>query len=302
MNYDQILEARRLFEAGQNVSQRFREAGTNPLPVLELVYDLQAGSYVEYAEKHRASLEDYADEMAAIARRHIESPGSILDVGCGELTTLSFFLSKIPELVTEAHAFDVSLSRLRVGEQFARQNMGPASQRLNIVAAELQALPYRTASIDVSVSNHALEPNGGQERAILSELFRVTKNLLILFEPCYETASEDAKNRMTSMGYVKGLEKVARELGAEVVEIVPMTNIRNPLNPTACFVIRPPQKQPASVAEGSVYALPGTDLPVDRTEHGYISPDTGILFPIVTGIPILRKNAGIYATSLLNSR
>jgi SAM-dependent methyltransferase len=300
MDYTQILEARMLFASKQNVSQRYREDGYNKLEVLELVYDLQAGSYVEYAEKNREALLNYAVEMGSVIRRHIKSDSSLLDVGCGEMTTLSFLLANIGDLIGHVHAFDVSLSRLLVGKRFAKQNMGSAYDRLNTVAAELQAMPYRDSSISVCISNHALEPNGGQERVILKELFRVARDYVLLFEPYYEGASQEAKARMDAMGYVRGLEKTAQDMGAEVLEVVQMTNIRNSLNPTACFVLRPPKAiSQHAISANDVFSMPGTDLPLQNHEEGLISRDTGMLFPRLVGIPILRRNSGVHANALI---
>jgi SAM-dependent methyltransferase len=303
LNYDEILEARRIYGAGRNVSQHFRGGRGNPLEAVELVYDLQAGSYIQYAEQHRASLLEYAKEMAAIARRHVSAPACWLDVGCGELTTLSFFLSEVPDLVEEAHAFDVSLSRLLVGRRFAESNLRLPHDRLNLVAAELQALPYRTRSVDVCVSNHALEPNGGQEANILQEIFRVTRDVVLLFEPCYESASIAAKRRMESLGYIRDLENTARRLGGRVLDVVPMKEIRNPDNPTACFILQPPANSAGcsrgAAAGAGLYSLPGTDLPLHKHSEGYLSPDTGILLPTIMGVPILRKKSSLFATALL---
>jgi glycine/D-amino acid oxidase-like deaminating enzyme len=82
--------------------------------------------------------------------------------------------------------------------------------------------------------------NGGREAEILLELFRVAQRKLVLFEPCYEIASAEARGRMEHHGYVRGLADAAERLGARVETITPLPIVDNPLNPTVCFVVTPP--------------------------------------------------------------
>src|SRR5437763_14892597 len=101
---------------------------------------------------------------------------------------------------------------------------------LRVMRAELSSIPLPSSSVDVVTTSHALEPNGGREREIIAELVRIARRKLVLFEPCYEMASPEAKARMESLGYIRGLTKLAdRVTSLEIVD--------NPLNPTACFVI-----------------------------------------------------------------
>ncbi|MBL6431050.1 MAG: methyltransferase domain-containing protein [Alphaproteobacteria bacterium] len=141
--------------------------------------------------------------MAEIVGKYVSNSSSFLDLGCGEITTLSHLVKRISGLASSTRAIDISLSRLLCGLEYAKEHMGLGFQNLSVAAAELQHIPLAGKSIDVSISNHALEPNGGDERRILGEIFRVTRGLCILFEPNFEAASAVAQERMTSLGYVK---------------------------------------------------------------------------------------------------
>jgi hypothetical protein len=112
---------------------------------------------------------------------------------------------------------------------------------LETFKAELSSIPLADASVDVVTTNHALEPNGGREREILLELARVARRKLVLFEPCFEIADDDARARMTEHGYIRGLADHARAIGATVESVTALETVDNPLNPTACFVIGLPE-------------------------------------------------------------
>jgi histidinol-phosphate/aromatic aminotransferase/cobyric acid decarboxylase-like protein len=103
--------------------------------------------------------------------------------------------------------------------------------------AELAAIPLSDNSVDVVTTNHAIEPNGGREVEILFELLRIAKRKIVLFEPCYEIATDEGKARMRQHGYVRDLRGHLEELGAKVESLTPLKTVHNPLNPTACIVV-----------------------------------------------------------------
>ena len=81
-------------------------------------------------------------------------------------------------------------------------------------------LPLLDNSIDIVYTSHSMEPNGGHEEELLAELYRVTNNYLILLEPAYEFASEEARARMRKHGYVTNLYETAKRLGCCVSSTV----------------------------------------------------------------------------------
>jgi hypothetical protein len=127
--------------------------------------------------------------------------------------------------------------------------MGSAYEILSAFVAEISEIALRDKSVDVTTSNHSLEPNGRQLRQLLRELFRVTIEKVILFEPCYEINSEEGKKRMLEMGYVTNIGGIAEGLGGKIIETLPIKNVKNPLNPTVCYVITPPQKEASTLVK-----------------------------------------------------
>lgn len=232
--------ARAAFQDGKNVSETLRAhlaSAHNTPEIIELSYEMQAGTYVEFAQRDLVFGQAYAAAMATALRPQLQAGDVILDVGSGELTTLSQLVKHLDFDFSKIYACDISEARLSVGKTYAENHMGASFGILELFKADFAHIPLADKSIDITISNHALEPNGGREIETLAELFRVTKRKLVLFEPYYEGASDAAKARMDHHAYIRGLEQAARSLGAVVESVSLMPIVANPLNPTACFVI-----------------------------------------------------------------
>lgn len=242
MKYTKILEARMQYRMGGNITQYLREKSGNQVntaEIIEIAYDLQSGSYIEFFKCNRQRVEEYAKELGGLLSTHLEDGDSILDVGTGEMTTISLVLNNLDIDLSHVFAFDISWSRLSLGKKFLKEN----SSNKGIIqpfVADITEIPMNSSCVDVVTSSHALEPNGKNIDVLLAELFRITKKKLVLFEPSYELNSEDGRDRMDTLGYIKDIEGVVVRLGGRVLDVIPICNVINPLNPTACYVIEPP--------------------------------------------------------------
>lgn len=304
MNCFDLNKARTIYAQGGNVTQFLRsETGSevNTSEIIEIAYDLQAGSYVKFLSENPNKLNAYTNELASLISPYLPSGKSLLDVGTGELTTLSLMLSHMDTAPKEVYAFDISWSRLHHGMRFWNETVNRGTINLRPFVADIKEIPLATNSIDVVTSNHALEPNGGNLPLLLKELFRVCREHLVLFEPSYELNTEKVKARMDHLGYIKNIEGVVEELGGVVREVIPINNVINPLNPNACYVIEPPNKSfecSFHSRNDDVFAVPGSDFSLSEKEGFLVSTEVGLVFPILKGIPILKTNSGILATSL----
>ena len=227
-----------LYKKGENISAYLRnERGTshNTEEIIEVSYDLQTGSYIDLTRDpaHSASLQAYS---SGIAKKILElcHPETLLEAGVGEATTLCGVLKQLGSAV-ESYGFDISWSRVAYGRRWLLNN-GIAGASL--CTGSLLRMPFADNSIDVVYTSHSVEPNGGYEGPILSELLRVTKKFLVLLEPGYEFASEAARRRMEEHGYCRGLKEVALSLGCNILEHELFPYTPNPLNPTALTVIK----------------------------------------------------------------
>jgi ubiquinone/menaquinone biosynthesis C-methylase UbiE len=302
--YFDIQQAKKAYAEGKNVTELLRaqkQIHTNTSEIIEVSYDLQAGTYIDFVEKNPEQPTRYAAELAEILNQHIKPNSSLLDVGTGELTTLSMVFSSLTQKPSNIFAFDISWSRISKGLKFAQKYMKEDYKYLVPFVGDISEIPLLDKSINITTSSHALEPNGGNLKKLMLELFRVTADKLILFEPCYEINSEEGKARMDRLGYIKNIDGVTEELGGKIIEKIIIKNGDNPLNPTVCFIIQPSKNNSLPIENGkNIFSVPGTNISLKKVDDFFYSNQVGLCFPILKNIPILKASSAILATSLLD--
>ena len=300
--YFDILKAKKAFKEGKNVTNYLRDQKNidiNTPEIIETSYDLQSGSYIDFVKKNSGQTELYTRELSSILSNFISKETRFLDIGSGELTTLSYVLSYLKDIPKITYAFDISWSRLFKGIGFAEDILGNSSKTIMPFVAKISEIPLPNKSIDITTSSHALEPNGGNLEDLLKELFRVTKDKLVLFEPCYEINSDEGKKRMDSLGYIKNLHTEVEKLGGRLVERLDIKNIENPLNPTSCFIIEPSRVDLASdMNDSQLICEPLTHHELKKIENFLYSEKTGLCYPVIKSIPILRSDCCVLTTAL----
>lgn len=306
LSHFDILEAKKAYKEGRNVTELLRSQKRTTLntpEIIETAYDLQAGSYIQNISNNPTQTSAYTTELAAILEEYNLKGKSLLDIGTGELTTISHITSKLNLKPKEIFAFDISWSRIYKGISYAKKIMGDDYQLLRPFVADIHEIPLLDKSVDVTTSSHALEPNGGKLKELLNELFRITIEKLVLFEPCFEVNTEEGRKRMEKLGYIKNIEGTIEALGGRLEKKIIIKNIINPLNPTVCFIITPPVYSKGIPFKNNhdsnvIFSVPGTDIPIREIDNYYFSNQVGLCYPILKSIPILKSNAAILASSL----
>lgn len=116
---------------------------------------------------------------------------------------------------------------------------------------------------------------------------------MILLEPGYEFASDEARQRMDSHGYCKDLKGISDSLGYDVLEHKLFPHTSNPLNPTTLTIIR---KDSDVELPSSVLACPRFKTPIREIGGMLFSPEALVVYPVLGGIPCLRIENGIFAS------
>ena len=221
-------QLKELYKQGTNISAFLRDemgVENNTPEIIEVSYDLQTGSYVaamesETTAKHK---QEYSKEIADTILSLCQ-PQSVLEAGVGEATTLSGVLEHLGNDVS-SYGFDLSWSRVAYADKWLA---GKGFADTVLCSGDLFHIPFLDNSVDVVYTSHSIEPNGGSEKPILQELYRVANKYLILLEPGYELANDQARQRMESHGYCRNLVKHSESLGYDVMKHELFPYVMNP--------------------------------------------------------------------------
>lgn len=286
---------REAYQRGENAMEyaRAKLGRETNLGVATLIaYDLQAGSYVRYALSDPDGRERWCSQLARIVDAVLPAAGNILEVGCGEATTLAGVLEHLHAKPARAFGFDISWSRCAHGHSWLARKR----QQAQLFVADLFEIPFADSSIDVVYTSHSLEPNGGREEAALRELMRVARRAVVLIEPIYELASTEAQARMNHHGYVRNLRAVAEALGYSVTDYRLLDYYVNPVNPSGVVLIEKSQASGCAGVEIQ-WRCPLTHAPLLARDSAFVSEGTGFVYPVLEGIPLLCRNNAVLASA-----
>ena len=301
-------ELQSFYSKGGNINEYLRanqellrKNGLNEADAIELSYDLQAGTYLkgfyenyEKCNRFNKFIVDELKSSGAIPRiESLKGKVTICDFGTGESTNFNSFLKYLNnevEAEITAYGMDISLSRLDIATKFSE--IEATSIMPEFFIGDLGQLPLLDNCIDISLTMHAIEPNGGRENQILNELIRVSGNFMILAEPIYETAKADQRKRMEKFGYIKELRTLMHE--SEAVEVisetlVPEELVSNPMNRTTVLIAKKKKsKTNSDVKNSNIFACPITHEPIIRKDDFWLSSQ-GSCYPEVNKFPLLRS-------------
>jgi ubiquinone/menaquinone biosynthesis C-methylase UbiE len=258
-----------------------------------LMYEIQSGSYTTFASQNSDFVHRYNSELADLLQNYVLKKTTILDCGTGEATNLLSLLKHFS--FEKVYAIDISLSRLL----WANQNSIANNIEIEFAVGSIFEIPLPDNSIDIVLTNHALEPNGGQEYKLISELGRVSAKYIFLVEPDYETASVMQKVRMDRLNFVKNLDSAIHKCGYKIIKKIPILNFDNPENKAMLRIIDVEKNLGDSKGDKISNSSDNPILWVEpiskeslRTSFGGLRSDTGLWFPIIGSIPLLKKEDG----------
>lgn len=282
---------------GDNITHILRElyaSKENTDAIIELAYDLQSGNYVKGMKDEHKTFElrdKYIEEVMTVIKEYTPAPKSFFKGGVGEAVTLTPMLQKMSKHIEHVYGVDMCWSRLAHGKKWLKENN---LSHVNLAMGTLSDIPFENNAFEVVVTSHSMEPNGGREQEILQELYRIAGRYLFLCEPCYEIACDEGRDRMDRLGYVKKLQKTAEELGYKVIDNVTVKNTMNPLNPTAILIIEKGQV----FSDSPQYACPSSKTKLQKYQSCYYSEEMLCAYPIIEGIPSLRKTSAVICSQL----
>ena len=101
---------------------------------------------------------------------------------------------------------------------------------------------------------------------------------------------------MSAHGYVRGLKETAEKLEVTVRDYRLLDYCGNPLNPSGLVLI---EKSDGILTESAEvkWRCPLTHSMLLNNSTGFFSPETGILYPVLSGIPLLRSSHSVVASA-----
>ncbi len=289
------------YTRGENIIKLLKSGNSDSfnlaqkMKFIEIAYDLQSGSYIEAMKdsEHAKNKRSKCAEMASIVSQFCPNPDALLKAGVGEAVTLAPFLDSFKSQIKYIEGFDISWSRVSYARQFLHEN---GYNNVKLCTGILQSIPYVDNAFDLIMTSHAVEPNGGYEEQILNEFIRVSSNIVALFEPSFEMATEEGKARMISHGYVQKLPEIALDLGFKILYNQPLKSTMRKNNPTAALILQVPNA--SKIIEEPSYACPISKRKLIRYDKGFFSKDSFKYYPTIDNIPTLRAENGILASAI----
>ncbi len=290
---DAVLEG---FARGENamaLSRKLLEAEQNDIVGTLLSYDLQTGRYNSRARARVADWKTWCSQLAGVLRPYFPRCRTLLEVGCGEATTMGGVLEELGGSAADVYGFDISWSRISEGRAW----LGNLKQNASLFVADLFRIPLADNSVDVVYTSHSLEPNGGREEAALRECLRVARSAVVCVEPLYELANAEQRQHMQSHGYVRGLRAAASALGASIQAFELFPYAPNPLNPSGVMIL---EKHAGAVDHcGPLeWQCPLTAAPMECDKDMFCVPRYGLVYPVLRGVPLLRTEHVVVASKL----
>ena len=288
---------KQIYDRGENVIKflKNQKAETaNSIEAIMVSYDFQAGTYIEDLKVRSDFINQYSDYLAKVIKK-LGKSFSLLEAGVGEATTLGNVLGKLKNSFKKVYGFDISWSRVKKGQWYLNF-LG--IKDFNLFSGNLFEIPLQDNSMDIVYTSHSIEPNGGCEKEIMEELYRVTNKYLILLEPAYELANEEQRQRMRENGYITSLYASAKELGYKILEWRLFDVCVNPLNPTGILLIEKNGK--ATNACKDPFVCPITKTAIRKIKGAYFSESSFLVYPIIDNVPCLLSRLAVIATHYLD--
>jgi ubiquinone/menaquinone biosynthesis C-methylase UbiE len=291
-----INELKNLYEKGVNISQYLRDKydSENTSEIIEMAYDLQAGTYIEYMDNPevKSFYRKRAKKLYSIIKTLVGKPYNIMEAGIGEGNFMGELLPLFRIDKPEAVGFDISWSRVACARDYLSKK---GLYDVKLQTGNLPNIPFTDNAFDIVYTNHAVEPNRGKEADIIKELYRVTSKYLVMFEPIYELAGIEAQNRMENHGYVRNLKDTIMALGIKINEykMLPKEFNLNKSNPSGIIIL---EKSSEKTKINWKYADPLSKTVLKKIKGAYFSEESLKVYPVIDGIPCLRIENGIVAS------
>lgn len=290
-----VAKAREVYQAGQSVEQFLRDSlqvPANTPDIVELSYDLQAGAYRARRESDPEAYARNHDELFQHLQNDLETAASWLDAGCGEAVTVQGLIERLQNPGSlQFTGTDIALSPLL----HAQREL--VAERSAFYVAQTSRLPFADDSFDLVTSFATLMYAGDRLSESLAEMMRVSRHRVVLVECLIGRVDEELVPRLRELGYSTMIEQAARALPNVDITVTPVVNNLNPRTPVHVVSI---SKHGSEAEATSRLQCPVTGDALRRSGRGYLITDSGLVYPEIEGIPLLRRRDAIVCSALVD--
>ncbi len=301
-----------LYDNNVNIMQYLRDkknSNENDSTAILTSYDMQAGSYVKNIEENKIgtyyngskkelSAKEYQkikfDFIAQKFNEYIyiyDKQLTLLEAGTGEATSLVPLIQNLPRNINYL-GFDISLSRIQVGNKFCKKHtVAP-----QLFCADMLNIPLADNSIDIVFTSHAIEPNTNKELEVLSELYRISSQYLILIEPSYELGNEETRKNIEKHCYIRKLKQAIEQLNCEILfhDLLPASTYTNM---SEMFILK---KNNIITKNNTNFVCPQCKNNLILHNNNYFCEHCLTVYPILNNIPDLNINHCILFSQYLD--
>ncbi len=269
---------------------------SNDIADILISYDFQAGTYIKNFLAKQQFYLTYLEPLASTIDKLGGKCKSFLDCGTGEASILTPLLKILEHKFEHVGGIDISWSRIKNAQLFSKSYYNGIGE-IDLVVGDMLCLPCADNSFDIVFTHHAIEPNEGKEKQILSELYRVANKYLILVEPAYELVNDNKiRRRMEEHGYIKNLYGSAKELGLNIITWRLYDNCVSELNPPGLMIIK---KNDNAEAKIGGWSCPLTKTRLEKYPGVYYSKESLLAYPVIEDVPLLTRDNAVVATKFI---
>jgi len=157
----------------------------------------------------------------------------IIEVGCGNCLNIISILKKYPSV--SISGLDISKQRIVVAQKYYPAELKDVSFEVCDIAEG--ASIFKENSADLVFSMHCLEQISHDTKPALLEMYKLTKNKMVLIEPVFELGVPAQKMYLTWSDHNRILLKTINKLGFIIKKIDKLIIQENPLNQSTRIVI-----------------------------------------------------------------
>ena len=263
---------------------------------IKMSYNVQSGTYIKFFNSlSKNKINKIYEPVIDIIKKNFNDSKTILDFGCGELTTSLFIFNQIKKNIKNYYANDISLNRLILGQNYLKSKLKKKEfKKIKLFCNSSASLPFKDNSIDLIITIHSLEPNNKHKELFINELFRVSKKGLILMEPHYEISNDQQKKRMLKFNYIRGIKKLFNKKNCNL-KIIKKDHHINNLNVSSLFVVK---KKPIKKNNSTAYVEPKTYDNLKNINSFLYSPKSLRLYPVYNDISIFSNESQFFLPSM----